>query len=407
MAATHVSTRCCVVGGGPAGMMLGFLLARAGVETVVLEKHGDFLRDFRGDTIHPSTLELMHELGLLDEFLKLPHQKVTTLSGQIGDTRIHLADFSRIPTHCKFIALMPQWNFLNFMAEQGRRYRTFDLRMKANATGLIESGGRVVGVSCETPDGPLDIRADLVVGADGRHSMVRERAGFRVEDIGAPMDVFWMRVSRKADDPSEAFGHAEAGRMFVMLNRGDYWQCAYLIPKGGADAERAKGVEAFRASVLVLSPWLGERVNELRSFDDVKLLTVAVDRLTQWYKPGLLCIGDAAHAMSPIGGVGVNLAVQDAVAAANILASPLRERAVTSDHLRAVQERRTLPMRVIQKIQVTIQNRFIVALLSSTERPKAPWPVKLLNWFPPLRAIPARLLGVGIRPEHIGTPDIR
>ena len=407
MAATHVSTRCCVVGGGPAGMMLGFLLARAGVETVVLEKHGDFLRDFRGDTIHPSTLELMHELGLLDEFLKLPHQKVTTLSGQVGDTRIHLADFSRIPTHCKFIALMPQWNFLNFMAEQGRRYRTFDLRMKANATGLIESGGRVVGVSCETPDGPLDIRADLVVGADGRHSMVRERAGFRVEDIGAPMDVFWMRVSRKADDPSEAFGHAEAGRMFVMLNRGDYWQCAYLIPKGGADAERAKGVEAFRASVLVLSPWLGERVNELRSFDDVKLLTVAVDRLTQWYKPGLLCIGDAAHAMSPIGGVGVNLAVQDAVAAANILASPLRERAVTSDHLRAVQERRTLPMRVIQKIQVTIQNRFIVALLSSTERPKAPWPVKLLNWFPPLRAIPARLLGVGIRPEHIGTPDIR
>ena len=388
-------------------MMLGFLLARAGVETVVLEKHGDFLRDFRGDTIHPSTLELMHELGLLDEFLKLPHQKVTTLSGQVGDTRIHLADFSRIPTHCKFIALMPQWNFLNFMAEQGRRYRTFDLRMKANATGLIESGGRVVGVSCETPDGPLDIRADLVVGADGRHSMVRERAGFRVEDIGAPMDVFWMRVSRKADDPSEAFGHAEAGRMFVMLNRGDYWQCAYLIPKGGADAERAKGVEAFRASVLVLSPWLGEHVNELRSFDDVKLLTVAVDRLTQWYKPGLLCIGDAAHAMSPIGGVGVNLAVQDAVAAANILASPLRERAVTSDHLRAVQERRTLPMRVIQKIQVTIQNRFIVALLSSTERPKAPWPVKLLNWFPPLRAIPARLLGVGIRPEHIGTPDIR
>ena len=407
MAATHVSTRCCVVGGGPAGMMLGFLLARAGVETVVLEKHGDFLRDFRGDTIHPSTLELMHELGLLDEFLKLPHQKVTTLSGQVGDTRIHLADFSRIPTHCKFIALMPQWDFLNFMAEQGRRYRTFDLRMKADATGLIESGGRVVGVSCETPDGPLDIRADLVVGADGRHSTVRERAGFHVEDIGAPIDVFWMRVSRKPGDPSEAFGHAEAGRMFVMLNRGDYWQCAYLIPKGGADAERAKGVEAFRASVLVLSPWLGEHVNELRSFDDVKLLTVAVDRLTQWYKPGLLCIGDAAHAMSPIGGVGVNLAVQDAVAAANILASPLRERAVTSDHLRAVQERRTLPMRVIQKIQVAIQNRFIVALLSSTERLKAPWPVKLLNWFPPLRALPAWLLGVGIRPEHIGTPDIR
>lgn len=402
-----VTTRCCIAGGGPAGMMLGFLLARAGVDVVVLEKHGDFLRDFRGDTIHPSTLELMHELGLLDEFLKLPHQRVTELSGQVGDTRIHLADFRYVPTRCKFVALMPQWDFLSFLADHGLKYRTFGLRLKANAVDLIEEGGRVCGVRCETPDGPLDVRADLVVGADGRHSTVRERAGLAVEDIGAPMDVFWMRVSRKPSDPSETFGHMEAGRMFVMLNRGDYWQCAFVIPKGGADAEQAKGIEAFRASVLELSPWLGERVKELKSWDDVKLLTVAVDRLTQWYKPGLLCIGDAAHAMSPIGGVGVNLAVQDAVAAANILAAPLRDGRVTLEHLRAVQERRTLPMRIIQWIQVAVQNRVINTVLSSHERPKAPWVAKLFNWFPVLRGIPARILGVGIRPEHIHTPEIR
>jgi 2-polyprenyl-6-methoxyphenol hydroxylase-like FAD-dependent oxidoreductase len=404
--AQTITTRCCVAGGGPAGMMLGFLLARAGVDVVVLEKHGDFLRDFRGDTIHPSTLELMHELGLLDEFLKLPHQKVTELSGQVGDTRIHLADFSRVPTRCKFIALMPQWDFLDFLADHGKKYRTFDLRMKANATDLIEEGGRVVGVICDTPDGPLDIRADLVVGADGRHSTVRERAGLHVEDMGAPMDVFWMSMSRKPDDPSETFGHMEVGRMFVMLNRGDYWQCAFVIPKGGADATRAKGIGAFQTSVLELSPWLGERVKELKSWDDVKLLTVAVDRLTQWYRPGLLCIGDAAHAMSPIGGVGVNLAVQDAVAAANILATPLREGRVTLEHLHAVQERRTLPMRVIQRIQVVVQNNIITRVLSGTEPPKAPWPAKLLNWFPVLRGIPARVIGVGIRPEHVRTPEI-
>jgi len=407
MAAQTVTTRCCIAGGGPAGMMLGFLLARAGVEVVVLEKHGDFLRDFRGDTIHPSTLELMHELGLLDAFLKLPHSRVTQLSGQVGETRVTMADFSHVPTRCKFVALMPQWDFLNFLADHGKTYRTFDLRMRANAVDLIEESGKVCGVRCETPDGPLDIRANLVVGADGRHSTLREKAGFTVENLGAPMDVFWMRLSRKPDDPSETFGHMEAGRMFVMLNRGDYWQCAFVIPKDGADTVRAKGIEAFQASVQELSPWLGERVKELKSWDDVKLLTVAVDRLTQWYKPGLLCIGDAAHAMSPIGGVGVNLAVQDAVAAANILAAPLREGRVTLEHLHAVQERRTLPMRVIQRIQVVVQNNIITRVLASTERPQAPFAAKLFNWFPVLRRIPARILGVGIRPEHIQTPEMR
>jgi len=407
MAARTITTRCCIAGGGPAGMMLGFLLARAGVGVVVLEKHGDFLRDFRGDTIHPSTLELMHELGLLDAFLKLPHSRVTQLSGQVGETRLTMADFSHVPTRCKFIALMPQWDFLNFLADHGKTYRTFDLRMNANAVGLIEEGGKVCGVRCETPEGPLDIRADLVVGADGRHSMVREKAGFTVENLGAPMDILWMRLSRKPQDSAETFGHMEAGRMFVMLNRTDYWQCAFVIPKGGADTVRAKGIEAFQEAVRELSPWLGERVKELKSWDDVKLLTVAVDRLTQWYKPGLLCIGDAAHTMSPIGGVGVNLAVQDAVAAANILAAPLREGGVTLEHLRQVQERRTLPMRVIQRMQVTVQNNIITRVLASTERPRAPFAAKLFNWFPVLRRIPARVIGVGIRPEHIRTPEIR
>jgi len=407
MAARTITTRCCIAGGGPAGMMLGFLLARAGVGVVVLEKHGDFLRDFRGDTIHPSTLELMHELGLLDAFLKLPHSRVTQLSGQVGETRLTMADFSHVPTRCKFIALMPQWDFLNFLADHGKTYRTFDLRMNANAVDLIEEGGKVCGVRCETPEGPLDIRADLVVGADGRHSMVREKAGFTVENLGAPMDILWMRLSRKPEDSAETFGHMEAGRMFVMLNRTDYWQCAFVIPKGGADTVRAKGIEAFQEAVRELSPWLGERVKELKSWDDVKLLTVAVDRLTQWYKPGLLCIGDAAHTMSPIGGVGVNLAVQDAVAAANILAAPLREGGVTLEHLRQVQERRTLPMRVIQRMQVTVQNNIITRVLASTERPRAPFAAKLFNWFPVLRRIPARVIGVGIRPEHIRTPELR
>lgn len=407
MTPNTVTTTCCIAGGGPAGMMLGFLLARAGVPVIVLEKHKDFLRDFRGDTIHPSTLELMVELGLIDEFLKLPHSRVEHLSGQIGDTVIALADFSHLPAHCKYVVLMPQWDFLNFLAEHGERYPTFDLRMRAEATDLIEDNGRVTGLRAKTPDGDLDIHADLVVGCDGRHSTLRERAGFKVDDIGAPMDILWFRISRKDGDSAETFGHMEAGKMLVMLNRNDYWQCAYVIPKGGIEKVKAKGLPAFLDNIAAMSPFLRDRLGEIKSWDDAKLLTVAVDRLRRWHKPGLLCIGDAAHAMSPIGGVGINLAIQDAVATANILAAPLKERRVTDELLEAVQRRRALPMRATQWLQVQIQNRVLSAVLGSSERPKPPLAAKLFNWFPLLRRIPARIIGLGFRPEHVHTPDVR
>ncbi len=405
MAASSFKTTCVIAGGGPAGMMLGFLLARAGVAVTVLEKHADFLRDFRGDTIHPSTLELMHELGLLDEFLKVKHDKVDHLTGQVGKDVVTIADFSHLPTTCKFIALMPQWDFLDFLAAQGKRYPKFDLRMRHDAIGLIESNGRVAGVRAKTPDGEIELLADLVVGCDGRHSTVRDKSGFTIDDIGAPIDVLWFRVSRRAGDTAETFGHLEAGRMMIMLNRDDYWQCAYVIPKGGIDRVKQAGLDTFKDAVVAMSPFLRDRTAELRSWDDIKLLTVAIDRLRQWHRPGLLCIGDAAHAMSPVGGVGINLAIQDAVAAANILAAPLKAGQVTDAHLAAVQKRRTLPMKVIQWVQVQVQKRVLSPLLASTQTPTLPWQVKLFNWFPVLRRFPARLIGMGVRPEHVRTPE--
>jgi 2-polyprenyl-6-methoxyphenol hydroxylase-like FAD-dependent oxidoreductase len=395
---------CCIAGGGPAGVMLGFLLARAGISTVVLERHKDFFRDFRGDTIHPSTLQIMHELGLLDAFLKLPHQQIRALRVLVGDTEIQVADFSHLPTVCKYIALMPQWDFLNFLAEQGRRYPDFDLHMETEATDLIIESDRVVGLRAAGPGGPLEIRADLVVGADGRHSTVRERAGFAVTNLGAPMDVLWMRMSRHQSDPEQTGGFVNYGHLFVTLNRGDYWQCAFVIRKGGYDAVRAGGLDAFRADIVRLAPYLADRVQELTAWDDIKLLTVAVDRLTRWWRPGLLCIGDAAHAMSPIGGVGVNLAVQDAVAAANILAAPLREGRLTTSDLAAVQRRRTLPMKVVQAVQLAVQSRIVDPLLDSDKPVTAPWAVRLFNRFPFLRRIPARIVGIGVRPEHVRIP---
>jgi len=399
-------TRCCIAGGGPAGMMLGFLLARAGVDVVVLEKHKDFLRDFRGDTIHPSTLEIMAELGLLDEFLKLPHQEARTLGGAFGGLQFNFVDFSHLPTRCKFIAMMPQWDFLNFLSRHGKRYPGFHLRMEAEAVELIEDAGRVTGVRAATPEGPLDIRADLVVGCDGRHSTLRAKARMKVDELGAPMDVLWFRLPRLPSDPDQSMGRFDAGRIFVLIDRGDYWQCAYVIPKGSIEDVRRAGLDAFRAGLAQSVPKFADRVGELRDWDQIKLLTVAVDRLATWHKPGLLCIGDAAHAMSPIGGVGINLAVQDAVAAANILWEPLSRGRVSEDDLARVQRRREFPARVTQAIQVFLQNRVISRALAAKGSLQVPLAIRLLARFALLRRVPARLLGLGVRPEHVRTPEV-
>jgi 2-polyprenyl-6-methoxyphenol hydroxylase-like FAD-dependent oxidoreductase len=400
-----ITTRCAIAGGGPAGMMLGFLLARAGVDVLVLEKHADFLRDFRGDTIHPSTLEVMYELGLLEEFLKRPHQQADKLRGLIGDDLIVLADLKHLPTHCKFIALMPQWDFLDFLADHAKRYAGFALRMRADVDELLFDGNKVVGLRAKTPDGALEVRADLVVGTDGRHSTVRERAGLEVKDIGAPMDVLWIRLSKRPGDGGQLMGRILPGRLFVMIDRGDYWQCAYVIPKGGFDEVRRKGLDAFRRSLVEINPALGDRVQELASWDDIKLLTVVIDRLKRWYRDGLLCIGDAAHAMSPVGGIGINVAIQDAVAAGNILGPALRKGPVPESLLAEVQKRREWPTRMTQSLQVVVQNLVIRNVLQMRKEPRAPFIVKLFNWFPALRRIPGRIIGMGFRPEHVRTPE--
>ena len=393
---------CCIAGGGPAGMLLGYLLARAGIEVLVLEKHADFLRNFRGDTIHPSTLEVMHELGVLEQLLQRPHQKSCRALARLRGEEILFSDMAYLRTRCRFMAMMPQWDFLDFLAEQGSRYPAFHLRMQTEVAELIEEQDRIVGIRGKTPQGPVEIRADLVVGADGRNSVVRELAGLTVQEVGAPMDVLWMRLSKRASDP-DLLVYADRGKALVLLDRGSYWQCGFSFAKGTAGELRAKGIEAFRASIVKLAPFLNDRVTELNDWSDAKLLTVRVDRLRQWYRPGLVCIGDAAHAMSPVGGVGINLAIQDAVAAANILAAPLRGGVLGTRDLAKVQSRREFPARITQRVQAKIRQR-LGGSFDGSGPSRLPWIVRLLE----RTTLPCRLrthfIGIGIRPEHVKAP---
>jgi 2-polyprenyl-6-methoxyphenol hydroxylase-like FAD-dependent oxidoreductase len=405
---TTLSTQCCIAGGGPAGLVLGYLLARAGVHTVVLEKHEDFLRDFRGDTIHPSTLTILDDLGLLEDFLRLPHQEITELTGEVYGESVTIADFTHVPAARPFLVLIPQWDFLNFIAAHAMRFPTFKLLTGTKATEVIEEQGRIVGVHATSGTDTLAIRADLVVGADGRHTTIRGSAGLASEDLGAPIDVLWFRLPRNAaTDPSRTGGTIRPGAMLVTLNRETYWQCAYVIPKGSLEQLQALGIEAFRQRVGTVATFLADSTSALASWDDVKLLSVQISRMPRWWRDGLLCIGDAAHAMSPVGGVGINLAIQDAVAAANLLAAPLREHRLTGEDLRAVQQRREWPARVTQRVQVAVQDEVLAPVLAGTSAPsRLPLPVKLLQRLPLLRRIPARLVGIGVRPERVKTKEL-
>ena len=399
-----VSVRCCIAGAGPAGVILGLLLARAGVEVLVLEKHADFLRDFRGDTLHPSTLEVMHELGLLQKLLHLPHQKVSQINALFGDLALTVADFNHLQTQCRFIALMPQWDFLNFLTLEAARYPTFHLRMQSEVTGLIEEKKCVIGLNAISLGRPLSVRTNLVVGADGRHSVVRTQANLKVQDFGAPMDVLWFKLTRQSGDPKDPVARFDTGRVFIMLNRGEYWQCGFVISKGSLGQIRERGLPALRDDIVKLAPFVSGRVGELQDWEEIKLLTVQVDRLRQWFRPGLLCLGDAAHAMSPVGGVGINLAIQDAVAAANLLAGPLRSNRLITEDLRRVQRRREWPTRLTQQVQLSIQNRVISRVLRDDSFLSPPFLIQLLARFPFLRRLPARLIGIGFCPEHVSTP---
>ncbi|HLH09237.1 MAG TPA: FAD-dependent oxidoreductase [Terriglobales bacterium] len=391
---------CCIVGGGPAGIMLGYLLARKGVEVTVLEKHKDFFRDFRGDTVHPSTLEVMYELGILEDFLRVPHQELHQLVGTVGGFTFKAVDLRHVPMHCKFVALMPQWDFLNFLSEKAKGYPNFALRLEHEVTGLIQSDSRISGVIANTPGGPIEVQADLIVGCDGRNSIVRRAAELPVLEFGVPIDVLWFRIGRSGDDPEQLFGNINYGSVLVLINRGDYFQSGLIIRKGSFEDIKREGLEAFRRNVVRIAPYLASRVHELQDWNQIKLLTVRLNRLRRWYVSGLLCIGDAAHAMSPAGGVGINLAIQDAVATANVLSGALRERRVTESLLARLQCRREFPTRVTQAMQANA-HKALEALFRNPGPVKAPWQLKVAVKIPGISHVLARAVGVGVRPEHI------
>jgi 2-polyprenyl-6-methoxyphenol hydroxylase-like FAD-dependent oxidoreductase len=400
MANSTIETTCCVAGGGPAGVMLGYLLARAGVAVTVLEKHKDFNRDFRGDTVHPSTLELMYELGLLESFLRVPHNKLDSAGGVFGDFPFTAADFRHVPTHCKFVAQMPQWDFLNFLTDEAKQFPGFTLRMENEAIELLTNNGKVRGVTAHTPEGDVDFLADLVVGCDGRHSRMRAAAGLEVQEFGVPIDVLWFRISRVSQDPEEVFGNINYGKALILIPRGEYFQAGLIVGKGSYEQIQQQGIEAFRENIRRIAPYLGERVQELRDWNQISLLSVQINRLKRWHRPGLLCIGDASHAMSPAGGVGINLAIQDAVAAANILAGPLRQGRVTEALLASVQERRELPTRVTQFAQVYAHKAF-EAVFRNPGPAQAPWQLRAIVNIPGVQQVMGHFIGVGVRPEHI------
>lgn len=399
-ASEKMHTKCCIVGGGPAGIMLGYLLARQGVHVTILEKHKDFFRDFRGDTVHPSTLEVLYELGILDDFLKLPHQKISHVGAKVGNFTFQAADFSRLPTQCKFIALMPQWDFLAFLSDQGKRYPEFDLRMSYKVTELLYQNDRVAGVRASTPEGQVEITADLVIGCDGRHSTTRDAAGFEVAEKGVPIDVLWFHISRKANDPEQLLGNVNYGKALILINRNEYFQAGLIIAKGSFDQLKQRGLESFRSDLLKIAPFLGDRVNELQDWDSIKLLSVQINRLKRWHRPGLLCIGDAAHAMSPAGGVGINYAIQDAVATANLIAEPLRNAVLSESLFAELQRRRELPTRIIQTIQ-TFAHRGLSSVFASPGEAQPPAPFRTIIQLPGLPHVLGRVIGMGPRPEHI------
>ncbi len=398
-------TTCCIIGGGPAGMMLGLLLARAGVRVTVLEKHKDFFRDFRGDTIHPSTLELLHELGLLAKFQALPHSTVASLSAIIGGQKFAISDLSHLPTTAQFIALMPQWDFLNFLATQAARYSAFDLRMQWEAIGLLEENGRVVGVRAKTPAGEARIRATLTAGCDGRHALSRTAAHLQVVEQGVPIDVLWLRIARHAGDPENALGYLNYGRGLILINRNEYFQCGLIIAKDSFPAIQQHGLEAFQHDIAELAPFLAGRTAEIDSWNKVKLLTVQINHLKHWSRPGLLCIGDAAHAMSPVGGIGINIALQDAVATANRLAAPLRDGTLTDHDLVALQHYREGAVRKTQTMQA-VAHRVLNHVLKNPGPMKPPLALKILTRIPGFQQLAGSFVGMGLQPEHIATDDL-